>query len=79
MKTLDLAVVIFIFGCILLAVTYGFFASLASPRGLPVAFPYSLAYSLTALTTSFFVLAVIFLIISRKRKNPANARTTSSE
>ncbi|MDC8452088.1 MAG: hypothetical protein KGH87_04600 [Thaumarchaeota archaeon] len=71
MKTLHLSIVLFIFGGISLAVTYGCFPIFASHTGLPglpLPFDYFRAYFLLILTTSFFVMAIIFLINSRRKK-----------
>lgn len=71
MKTLHLSIVLFIFGGISLAVTYGFFPIFASHTGLPglpLPFDYSLAYFLILLTMSFFIMAIVFLINPRRKK-----------
>ena len=66
MKTLS--IVLFIFGGISLAVTYGCFPIFTSHTGLPglpLPFDYFRAYFLVTLTTSFFVTAIMLLINSR--------------
>ncbi|MDE1767690.1 MAG: hypothetical protein KGI27_15675, partial [Thaumarchaeota archaeon] len=54
------------------AVTYGFFPVFVSHRGLPglpTAFPYTLAYFLGTLTTSFFAAGIALLVISCNKSN----------
>lgn len=71
MKTLHISIVLFIFGGISLAVTYGCFPIFAPHKGLPglpLPSDYFRAYFLVLLTTSFFVLAVMILIISRRNR-----------
>jgi len=67
-----ISIVLFIVAGMLLSITWTFFISYyphpnAFPS-LPTAFPYFQTYLLVILTTSFFVMAIIFLINSLRKK-----------
>ena len=70
MKALHISIVLFIFGGMSLAILYGCFP-IFTPHtglpGLPTAFDWTRLYFLIALTTSFFVPAIVLLIISHNR------------
>src|SRR5690349_22866966 len=77
-----LSIVVFIFGGMSLAITYAWLlgcypppthpcTSISScpPQSLPVSCPDVIQYFLPVFTASFFVIAIIFLMISRNRRS----------
>ena len=73
-KIWKISIVLFIFGGLSLAPTYTIFANCYPPRGLPTGCPDPFWYYLVGFTATFFVSAIVLLLISRKRTNPSETK-----